>query len=160
MPASRKGKMGIANKVPPVKSNLYKMGWAAALLVLLGGSLMQALGGGSGQTTTSIHSWGNDDSYIGYRYARNLVEGKGLVFNPGERVEAYSDFLHVLMVAPGFWVTDNDGIYFFALFLNLALAGATFGLFTRYLQQHVSPGRTLVGAWLFALCLPLWVAVA
>ena len=27
-----------------------------------------------------------DDTYISLRYARNLVEGHGLVFNPGERV--------------------------------------------------------------------------
>jgi hypothetical protein len=31
-----------------------------------------------------------DDSFISFRYARNLVHGHGLVFNPGgERVEGY-----------------------------------------------------------------------
>ncbi len=37
-----------------------------------------------------------DDSYITYRYARNLVRGEGLVYNPGERVEGYTNFLWVL----------------------------------------------------------------
>ena len=152
--------MEALDKVRPVKTKLYRLGWIAALLVLLGGSLLQALGGSSGITTTSVQSWGNDDAYISYRYARNLVEGKGLVFNPDERVEAYSNFLYVLMVAPGFWVTDNDGIYFFSLLLNLVLAGIAFGLFAGFLRHQLSPGKALIGVWLFALCLPLWVAVA
>jgi len=37
-----------------------------------------------------------DDPYISFRYAKNLVEGNGLVFNPGERVEGYSNLTWVL----------------------------------------------------------------
>lgn len=48
-------------------------------------------------------SWWNrfvqDDAFIAFRYARNVVEGHGLVFNPGERVEGYTDFLWVLLHA-------------------------------------------------------------
>jgi arabinofuranosyltransferase len=40
-----------------------------------------------------------DDAYIGMRYARNVAEGKGLVFNPGERVEGYTDFLWIMILA-------------------------------------------------------------
>ncbi len=40
-----------------------------------------------------------DDSFITFRYARNLVEGHGLVFNPGERVEGYTNLLFVLLSA-------------------------------------------------------------
>ncbi|MCD6351268.1 MAG: hypothetical protein J7M26_04015 [Armatimonadetes bacterium] len=40
-----------------------------------------------------------DDAYISFRYARNLAEGQGLVFNPGERVEGYTNFLWVLLIA-------------------------------------------------------------
>ena len=42
-----------------------------------------------------------DDAYISYRYARNLVAGHGLVFNPGEYVEGYTNFLWTLLVALG-----------------------------------------------------------
>ena len=42
-----------------------------------------------------------DDAYIGMRYARNLAGGEGLVFNPGERVEGYEDFLWVALLAAG-----------------------------------------------------------
>ena len=34
-----------------------------------------------------------DDAFISFRYARNLAEGSGLVFNAGERVEGYTSFL-------------------------------------------------------------------
>ena len=40
--------------------------------------------------------WLCDDAYISFRYVRNFVEGRGLVFNPGERVEGYTNFLWVL----------------------------------------------------------------
>lgn len=34
---------------------------------------------------------GGEDCYITYRYARNLVLGDGLVYNPGEYVEGISN---------------------------------------------------------------------
>lgn len=40
-----------------------------------------------------------DDSFISFRYARNLAEGHGLVFNPGERVEGYTNFLWTVAMA-------------------------------------------------------------
>jgi arabinofuranosyltransferase len=40
-----------------------------------------------------------DDAYISFRYSRNLAEGNGLVFNVGEKVEGYSNFLWVVLVA-------------------------------------------------------------
>ncbi|GHF25362.1 hypothetical protein GCM10017786_69390 [Amycolatopsis deserti] len=40
-----------------------------------------------------------EDAFITYRYALNLAEGRGLVFNPGERVEGYSNFLWTVVVA-------------------------------------------------------------
>ncbi|MEZ4218060.1 MAG: hypothetical protein R3E88_16360 [Myxococcota bacterium] len=40
-----------------------------------------------------------DDAYISYRYADNAVRGLGVVFNPGERVEGYSNPLWVALSA-------------------------------------------------------------
>ena len=41
-----------------------------------------------------------DDSYISFRYAENLADGKGLTFNPGEPpVEGYSNLLWILLCA-------------------------------------------------------------
>jgi len=41
-----------------------------------------------------------EDAFISFRCAQNLIEGRGLVYNPGERVEAYSNLLWVLLLAP------------------------------------------------------------
>jgi tetratricopeptide (TPR) repeat protein len=40
-----------------------------------------------------------DDTFISLRYAKNLVEGHGLVFNRGEYVEGYTNFSFVLLAA-------------------------------------------------------------
>jgi len=48
----------------------------------------------------SFHKMMVDDAYITFRYADNFARGLGLVFNPGERVEGYSNFTLVLLLAP------------------------------------------------------------
>lgn len=45
-----------------------------------------------------------DDAYISFRYAHNLVEGQGLVFNPGDRVEGYTNFLWTGLLALFLWL--------------------------------------------------------
>ena len=40
-----------------------------------------------------------DDAYITFRYARNLAAGAGPVWNPGERVEGYTSFSWMLLLA-------------------------------------------------------------
>jgi arabinofuranosyltransferase len=44
-------------------------------------------------------SYTADDAFISFRYARNLAAGEGLVFNPGERVEGFSNLAWVLLMA-------------------------------------------------------------
>ncbi len=48
-----------------------------------------------------------DDSYIAFQYAKNLAAGHGPVYIPGERVEGYTDFLWVLLVAG--WLSTFPG---------------------------------------------------
>ena len=40
-----------------------------------------------------------DDAFISFRYVRNLLAGHGLVFNPGEYVEGYTNFLWIVELA-------------------------------------------------------------
>ena len=65
-----------------------------------------------------------DDAFISFRYARNLLEGNGLVWNPGERVEGYSNFLWVLELA-AIWaatgVPPEDAVWW----LSAAFTAAT-----------------------------------
>ncbi len=40
----------------------------------------------------------SDDAFISFRYSQNLARGDGLVWNPDERVEGYSNFLWVILL--------------------------------------------------------------
>ncbi len=50
-------------------------------------------------TEASFGDITQDDAYISFRYADNLVAGNGLVYNVGERVEGYTNFLWTLLIA-------------------------------------------------------------
>ena len=41
-----------------------------------------------------------DDAYISFRYAQNLARGLGFVYNPGEVVEGYTNFLWTVLFVP------------------------------------------------------------
>ena len=45
--------------------------------------------------------WVNDDAFISFRYAKNLAQGMGLVYNAGERVEGYTNFLWTTLISFG-----------------------------------------------------------
>ncbi len=51
--------------------------------------------------------WIGDDAFISFRYARNFVEGLGLVYNEGARVEGYTNFLWTMLIA-GFIAAGFD----------------------------------------------------
>ncbi|WP_437916327.1 hypothetical protein WME73_16675 [Sorangium sp. So ce302] len=46
-----------------------------------------------------VASFTIDDAYISFRYAQNLANGNGLVYNVGERVEGYTNFLWTVLLA-------------------------------------------------------------
>lgn len=48
-----------------------------------------------------------DDAYISFRYAENAAKGHGFVFNPGEKVEGYTDFLWVVLLMGLHWLGAN-----------------------------------------------------
>ncbi|MCX6170800.1 MAG: hypothetical protein NTX65_15780 [Ignavibacteriales bacterium] len=48
-----------------------------------------------------------DDAYTSFRYAKNFAEGKGLVFNEGEKVEGYTNFLWVMILSGEKYIDDN-----------------------------------------------------
>jgi hypothetical protein len=73
------------------------------------------------------HTW--EDFFITFRHSQNLVDGKGLVYQPGERIHGFTSPLGTLLPALGYWLTGADGSYERALwFLRItsaiALAGA------------------------------------
>src|SRR5438552_5641952 len=76
-------------------------GWTAVSLALIAGLSLahQAI----------FHTLA-DDAFITFRYALNFATGNGIVFNPGERVEGYSNFLFLVLLAAlkHFWDADIE----------------------------------------------------
>jgi arabinofuranosyltransferase len=105
------------------------------------------------------HAWGCDDAYISYRYAENLANGNGLVFNPSETVEGYSNFLYVLLVTPLVMIS-RDHIYFLSCILNIFFLIAAFWLFRRHVERKWGTADSLTAGVLFALSPILWVWTA
>ncbi len=62
-----------------------------------------------------------DDAYISYRYGQNLMQGEGLVYNPGEYVEGYTNFLWTVLTAP-FTVIKAVDVSIFSSSLGLLLS--------------------------------------
>jgi len=90
-----------------------------------------------------------DDSYISFRYAFNLIHHRGLVYDPGERVEGYSNFLWVLFAAAalalrGDPLTATRALGVASYLATIALAGA-------FLFRLVRGKRDLVGVSMLAL---------
>jgi arabinofuranosyltransferase len=70
-----------------------------------------------------------DDAFISLRYARNLARGLGLVFNPNERVEGYTNFLWTAWLALPFRLGLDPVVFAFAS--GLALYAGTLVLAIR-----------------------------
>ena len=96
-----------------------------------------------------------DDAFISFRYVRNLLEGHGLVFNRGEYVEGYSNFLWVLELA-ALWGAFGLRPESAAPWLSVACTGGTLaamlwwvarlpGLSHRGLVGQMALGRPTVG---------------
>ncbi|KPJ64637.1 hypothetical protein AMJ44_12375, partial [candidate division WOR-1 bacterium DG_54_3] len=74
--------MNRVNKTDPMRVNLI-------LLALLAIFVVHSL----------FLDFTQDDAFISFRYVRNFVNGDGLVFNPGERVEGYTNFFWILLLS-------------------------------------------------------------
>jgi hypothetical protein len=86
--------------------------------------------------------WFADDAFISLHYARNWIEGNGLVFNPGERVEGYTNFLWLALIA-GCGRLGLD-LPLAALALGLVAYAATIVLVHRVVRLLVSDHDVIV----------------
>jgi arabinofuranosyltransferase len=66
------------------------------------------------------NSWLGDDAYITFRVVWNFLHGYGPVFNPGERVQAYTHPLWMLVLSAAHGITRE--FFFTALAVSYGLA--------------------------------------
>lgn len=123
---------------PGIKLVLYAAIIAAALVV--------------GYLHARTMSFVDDDCFMSFRYAKNLVNGLGLVYNAGERVEGYTNFLWTVIIAfgmkLGFDPVDFSlalGMVFYLLTLSL------YGIFS--LKMPGSSGGLIIPLTTLALVL-------
>jgi arabinofuranosyltransferase len=87
--------------------------------------------------------WASDDAYISFRYAQNLVHGNGLVFNPGERVEGYTDFLWTVLMAGAIRLGFDPGQA--GIVLSMASFAALLVVLARWGERLVPRSGLVVG---------------
>ena len=97
-----------------------------------------------------------DDDFISYRYALHWAQGHGPVYNLGERVEGYTNFLWVAILA-GFIKLHADPVLASKIIGLLTGIGTIVFLFN--LGQRIRPGSLFVALsplltalhWIFAV---------
>ncbi len=96
--------------------------------------------------------WLVDDAMISMRYARNLADGLGLVWNAGERVEGYTNLLWTLFMALVHLAPLPDSkTSLVVLLANVAIGAATVPLIVRLVRSLGG------GAWVSAATLAAYV---
>jgi hypothetical protein len=86
--------------------------------------------------TAAFWDYTQDDVFITYGYSRNIAEGQGFVFNPGEHVQGTTTPLYTLLMAGVYLLTPHllhAGNLLSALFLMLAC-----GLAISYVRAELS----------------------
>lgn len=84
----------------------------------------------------TYHHFFHDDSYISLRYANNLLQEQGLVWNSDERVEGYTNFLFIILIC--FLGKLGFGLEFASRFLGLFSYVALLLFFFLFLLRYRS----------------------
>ncbi len=94
-----------------------------------------------------------DDAYISFRYAHNLADGHGLVYNVGQRVEGYTNFSWTVLLALGMKLGIDPHVV--SKGFGAAFALATLVVVYR-LAQRARPLRLApaLSTWLLATSAP------
>jgi len=92
-----------------------------------------------------------DDTFISLRYAENFANGHGLVYNPGERVEGYSNFLWVILISAVISAFPDVDAFSAARILGIVSSAATILLLTA-ISSRLHP-RLVLGNTIAALLL-------
>lgn len=96
-----------------------------------------------------LGSWPVDDAYITFRYARNLAQGDGFVYNPGERILGTTTPLYTLLLGTANLLTAD--IQFTSFAVNLLADALTMVLLYMIGKQLSMPWLGLLTGLLVAI---------
>jgi len=103
-----------------------------------------------------------DDAMISMRYGWNLAHGYGLVWNPGEHVEGYTNLLLTLIMAISTWIFDKStAVLAIQVFGALTMVGIALscGWIARELARSAAPDQEsfawVVGSLIGLIYFPL-----
>lgn len=108
---------------------------------------------------SSGHAFGSDDAFISYRYAANMFNGNGLIFNPGETVEGYSNFLYTLLMVPGFFL-GYERVYLYSVAINALLLVMCCFVLKYIINKELGAIYAWIGSAMLALTPALWANAA
>src|SRR5690242_2770977 len=85
-----------------------------------------------------LTAWVCDDAYIGFRVVDNLINGYGLRWNVDGRVQAFSNPMWVLLLAPAYAITHE--IYYTSLAMSALASLATLWVLLRRCSDSLMAG--------------------
>jgi arabinofuranosyltransferase len=94
-----------------------------------------------------------DDAYISFRYARNFARGLGLVYNPGEKIEGYTNFLWTLILSLFVKVGADPNLVAKVLGSGCAF-GSVYVVYKLAERQHSYTWLPCLATWLLASTTP------
>lgn len=113
----------MANNADRLETNPRRLLWVGALLVVLVAMAYSLF---------TDHAW--EDFYMAFRASNNLAMGNGLVSQPGERVQAFTSPVTVLVLAAINWMagdaSDKVVLWVFR-FISITLVGFAWGFLAR-----------------------------
>ncbi|RJP25105.1 MAG: hypothetical protein C4520_03030 [Candidatus Abyssobacteria bacterium SURF_5] len=101
-------------------------------------------------------NYSTDDAFITFRYVRNMLDGHGLVYNAGERVEGYTNFLWGMLIS----LPASLGL---KIELSAKLLGLFFGAATLVVVTAIAflwVGPRVPAGYRLLLCLPAFLLAA
>ena len=101
-----------------------------------------------------------DDSFISYRYARNIAQGLGFVYNAGQPILSVTNPLYTLLLAGGYFITHD--LPALGHWLGTVAIGVGGWLIARLGRANSAEGNgtTRLASALFYVCFPLiWLAL-
>jgi hypothetical protein len=101
-----------------------------------------------------------DDTFITLRYLDNLTDGHGLCFNPDERVEGYSCFAWIVLLAVPVAILKASGAGFPDPFLLARFLGIVAGLSTLFVLWRTSRVVLEPKNRLWSLVPPAWLVLS